>query len=627
MLRRSTTMFLMCIAMSVSTHARHIRPADDSIFYLTFSKVTQPAQADIRYADHVTEQITLFMSDPSKSLMVQSVGVSGAPTFTITGNTCTNVEITATTSCEVDVSYVTDLGYTPIDLFISTDQGPDSIDAGVKSPAIDLRYSPSSVSFGGQALFTPVSTVITITNPNPGYTDVYNPFTLSGPDKMKVALDSNSTHCDFLAANATCQFTVTFVPVELGANTAVWTVPTNLDYSVGYIDNIEISIGGTGVQSSINADLGRYYNVVATVGAEGAPVTAGGLDGLGNVYPIFADTAETTLKPSGNYGFIWQREQFALGADGVANASANKTIFVPAGNYYGLSLLATAVFGPQTNQTIVLNYMDGSTSTVQQNFSDWKSPKFYANEGIALNVPARVTADGKSVHAGPYYLFGYTIPVDHTKQLASVALPPTRDVIALSMNLETTPRPVPVDLSGQFNMEAIRHDSSPTSGNGIDGYGNAISYEQLAGSEQSFGSLVYKIPAPNVPNAVENRTIALPSGNFSDLRLLGMGVVGQRAAEPFVVTYADGTTSNLTQSFSDWHYTNTHTDNLGFTNGLAGETNAILMPYRLNKDGTQHSGNYMIYQYDLALDPTKSVVSIALPKTRFVVVLGMALVP
>jgi hypothetical protein len=53
------------------------------------------------------------------------------------------------------------------------------------------------------------------------------------------------------------------------------------------------------------------------------------------------------------------------------DAVSNTTIPLPAGNYATLKLLGSAVNGKQANQSFVVTYTDGTTTTITQSLSDW----------------------------------------------------------------------------------------------------------------------------------------------------------------------------------------------------------------------------------------------------------------
>jgi hypothetical protein len=81
------------------------------------------------------------------------------------------------------------------------------------------------------------------------------------------------------------------------------------------------------------------------------------------------------------------------------------------------------------------------------------------------------------------------------------------------------------------------------------------------------------------------------------------------------VTYSDGTSSTFTQNLSDW-----------FTpQNSAGETEAMIMPYRDNSQGQKDNRTFYLYEYTFALTANKTVASITLPNNRNVVVLAASL--
>jgi len=107
----------------------------------------------------------------------------------------------------------------------------------------------------------------------------------------------------------------------------------------------------------------------------------------------------------------------------------------------------------------------------------------------------------------------------------------------------------------------------------------------------------------------------MPKGSFTNIRLLGTGVQGNQTAQTVLVHYTDGTTSTITQDFSDW-----------FTpQGYAHESVAVRVPYRNFNDGSQDNQNFNLYEYILPLNSSKTVESVELPQNRNVVVLGITL--
>jgi alpha-mannosidase len=176
---------------------------------------------------------------------------------------------------------------------------------------------------------------------------------------------------------------------------------------------------------------------------------------------------------------------------------------------------------------------------------------------------------------------------------------------------------VPVDLSAAFNVTGIYKDGArfePESS--LDEGGYSYSAQQM-GREQVGDGAVFHIGPANAPDAVSGKTVSLPTGKFSSLKLLAVGVEGDQETQTFTVTYADGTSSNFTQSLSDW----------AFPSNFAGESVAASMPYRLDGEGGRDSNTFYTYAYSFNVDSGKDLRSISLPSNRDVLILAITLVP
>jgi hypothetical protein len=99
--------------------------------------------------------------------------------------------------------------------------------------------------------------------------------------------------------------------------------------------------------------------------------------------------------------------------------------------------------------------------------------------------------------------------------------------------------------------------------------------------------------------------------------LLATGINGGQTSQVFTVKYTDGTSASLTQSLSDWHSPASY----------SGETNVVSMAYRNTASGTKDNRAFYLYGYSFALDKTRTVSSIALPKNSNVILLAVTLVP
>ena len=208
----------------------------------------------------------------------------------------------------------------------------------------------------------------------------------------------------------------------------------------------------TGVSGSLASSLPLSLNVT-----NAGPSTAVNLTSAGNVYGIFNNGIGVTNGGLDTYSYAYSANLLgsslsALGvsvnfaAPGTANAVANTTIPLPAGNFTALKVFATAVNGSQTNQTFVVNYADGTTSTFTQSLSDWGFPQNYSGETIVLSTAYRISATGATQN-GPFDLYGYSFTLNSAKTVKSVTLPANRNVTVLAVALTNVPTPISVAIT------------------------------------------------------------------------------------------------------------------------------------------------------------------------------------
>jgi predicted alpha-1,6-mannanase (GH76 family) len=175
---------------------------------------------------------------------------------------------------------------------------------------------------------------------------------------------------------------------------------------------------------------------------------------------------------------------------------------------------------------------------------------------------------------------------------------------------------LPVNLSAAYNTTAIYPTGATYTTGGIDGLGNSYS-SNLLGPARALNGTVFYFGPSGAPDAVygAGQTIPLPAGSFNALELMGSGVNGKQSAEPLVVTYTDGTTSQFSQNFSDWFSPTFNPD----------ESEAVAMAFRNQAAGTQDNAQFNLYAYTLLLDSAKTVKSLTLPSDSNVVLLAATL--
>jgi hypothetical protein len=205
---------------------------------------------------------------------------------------------------------------------------------------------------------------------------------------------------------------------------------------VGSQQNISVYglLNASRAVTGVSVNLAPVANVTAFVNNGTAPAN-GGLDGQG--YSYSANFAGSSAQ--------WNGTAFNLGAANVPSAVSSATIALPAGNYAALNLLATGVFGAQANQTFIVTYTDGTSSTFTQSLSDWGYPQGFAGETAAVNTSYRVQPGG-APQVGPWYLYGYSFALNASKTVQSLVLPNSRNVIVMAASLSqaapaVTPQP------------------------------------------------------------------------------------------------------------------------------------------------------------------------------------------
>jgi alpha-mannosidase len=189
-----------------------------------------------------------------------------------------------------------------------------------------------------------------------------------------------------------------------------------------------------------------------------------------------------------------------------------------------------------------------------------------------------------------------------------------------TIHLKVTPilkGTIPVDLSPVYNVTAIYTDGSKFEpDHSADGGGYSFSAKTL-GTEQVGNEVTFKMGPANAPDAVSDKTVSLPPGKYSSVRILATAIEGNQTRQHFTVNYADGTSTTVNQSLSDW-------------SGGAdfhGESDAVEVPYRLSGDGSIDGNPFHLWAYGINTDPLKEVKSISLPGSRNVIVFAITLVP
>jgi hypothetical protein len=245
---------------------------------------------------------------------------------------------------------------------------------------------------------------------------------------------------------------------------------------------------------------------------------------------------------------------------------------------------------------------------------------FHGTVNVSLaGLPAGVTSNFSELDAAGKLLVTFTASATATSGASKVTVTAvsgalTHSAILTLMVVAPGAGTVPVNLSASYNVLASAVDNVPFASVGLDRVGDAYS-GVLLGASQSVNGTVFALGPMGVADAVSERTVALPSGQFTGLKMLATGVQGNQADQSFTVTYTDGTKSTFKQSLSDW---------FSFQNN-AGETIAVATGYRDVFLGTTDPRIFNLYSYSFSLNGAKTVRFLTLPVNRNVIVLAVTL--
>jgi len=346
---------------------------------------------------------------------------AAAPTFSPAPGTYGSAQsVTLSDTTSGAAIYYTTNGTTPTTSSARYSPGtpiPVSSTTTIEAIAAASGYSNSAVTAG----------TYTITAAAPAATPTFTPAPGSYTSAQSVTLsDSTPGAVIYYTTNGTTPTTSSprfspSTPIPVSTTTTIEAIAVASGYGNSAVASGSYTITQAGAPVSIA--LTNFTNVDAIVNT-GSAVKNGGIDARGDAY------AEALLGTS----IGWEGKTFALGAAGTTDAVSVTIVPLPAGNYSGLSVLGTAVNGDQVNQTFVVTYTDGSTTTLTQSMSDWFTPQGYAGESQAVQMAYRILSTG-AVDAGPFNLYGYAFSINSTKTVKSITLPKNRDVVILALDL------------------------------------------------------------------------------------------------------------------------------------------------------------------------------------------------
>lgn len=186
---------------------------------------------------------------------------------------------------------------------------------------------------------------------------------------------------------------------------------------------------------------------------------------------------------------------------------------------------------------------------------------------------------------------------------------PSGPVLPVSMSVIVAR---PGDLAPFFNDTAISDDTNQAAAS-FDGLGFSYSEQALTAAGLAPGAAItsggVKYTWPGVAAGQPDSLIAAgqvitvpPIMGTTELGVIGSATNGPSSG-PMTITYTDGTTQSATMGFTDWT-----SGSPSFGNGTAAAT-----PYRNSASGTSQRIGTSVFSTSIALQPGKTVASVALP--------------
>lgn len=412
----------------------------------------------------------------------------------------------------------------------------------------------------------------------------------------------------------------TLFPATTNANFSMAASPSVLNLTPGGGSTSSISISdmhGFNAATSLSVVIPGAPNsapagLTATLSSNSIPAGGG---------PVTLTVSTTSATPGGTYVIA------VVGTSGNLTQATYVTVALPA--FVGLTANPIAGVmlrqGSTATSTIGIDEINGFNGTVSL---------------VASGLPTGVSASFTSVNSTTSTM---TLSAAATAALTGSGKPISITVIgsatgstaqSVAVNVFIVPplsggAGTQVDLSSAANIYAFFDDaneSSITASNSLDGVGFAFS-ANLLGTGMDFKGTQFTFGSPNQADAVygTGSAITLPAGTYASLQLLATGINGNQTGQTITVTYSDGSTSQFTQSFSDW-CSGLNGNGCVSTGSNSGESVALPMPYRDSAGGPDDRIFYL-YAYSFSLNTSKTVQSITLPNNRNVVVLAMTLMP
>ena len=323
----------------------------------------------------------------------------------------------------------------------------------------------------------------------------------------------------------------------------------------------------------------------------------GNYDGYGYSYPVELVDGATT------YGNVY----FQLGpmTEGSNNSvrCLGQTVTLPQGSYSTLWFLGSATNRDQTG-TFVINYADGTVSTVNITETDWSGT---ASNGAEAFSHRHSSAGDDPAHA--VRIFAYSLAPVPGKTVTGLQLPINANMHVLALSL-VAPHASQIGLVSRFNEDGFSYDTNRADGN-FDGHGYTYPAE-LVNTPQTYHGVPFQLGplSDGSSNSIHcaGQTITIPPGPYSSIRFLGSGSNGDQTGT-FVINYTDGTNSTVVLTEKNWCSTASNA--------------AVTLAHRHGPTADDQTNTPSLFAYTLVPTADKVVSGVQLPTNSNIHVFAM----
>ena len=328
-----------------------------------------------------------------------------------------NVTLPYSTSESFTASYAGDCAFTT--------SGSNTVLGSTLFPSVLAWNAPAAITYP-----TPLSGVQLDATDTVNGSPLAGTFTYNPASGTILTAGTHTLSVTFVPTDPTyaTQSTSVQITVNQGVPVIIWPTPTPISYGTP-LNGFQLD--ATATSGTVSVPLSQYYNVYGIYTPGSTYPQANSFDNDGYSY------STTTLGST----VVWNGMTFNIGPPNAPDAVATTgttalTIPLPAGNFTDLYMLGAMVNNINAGQTFIVTYTDNTTTVFNQNMSDWFNAAGWPGESV-VNCSEKRNFDDGSTQADSVCVYGYDIPLDVNKTVASVTLPNTRNIVMLSMDLAT----------------------------------------------------------------------------------------------------------------------------------------------------------------------------------------------